>query len=452
VKDSDDRRDHSVATAVLVMSLLATFVTVVSFVVVARQHVRTLGELRSIVDPLVQSSVASLQSTAKLLVILIFALCVLLVLSSAAMLWLFRRSITQKRSLRQVKTLAYNILAGMDQGVITTDAAETITSINSAASALLGIEVDCVGEHLEKIQPPGVPLTSVIREVATTRRPVLDHDFALHRDGRTIRLRGDVQVLKDADGQPLSCVIHLRNVTDRVLIEERMSRMERFISLGSLASGLHHEIKNPLTALSIHVQLLEEGLREMNCTESVEQIIGVLNTEVHRLNGVLESFRSFTNLQRLTIRDTDVVDVLDNVTRLVEPQATQQEVQIELRRPEPRLPLIPLDTEKFEQAVLNLVINALEAMPSGGTLSIDVKLGEEFLQVEVADTGVGIPEDLQSSVFKPYFSTKTRGSGMGLALTEKLISQHGGNITFQSDQRGTAFCVLLPLKQCKDPI
>jgi signal transduction histidine kinase len=230
-------------------------------------------------------------------------------------------------------------------------------------------------------------------------------------------------------------------------MEERMLRMERFISLGSLASGLHHEIKNPLTALSIHVQLLEERLRDPNPSEPVDELIGVLNTEVHRLNGVLESFRNFTNLQRLTIQDVSITDVLETTIRLVRPQASEQQVEISIHYPEKPLPKVPLDVEKFEQAVLNVIINALEAMPSGGMLLIRVILAGDTLQVEVSDTGLGIPHELQSSVFKPYFSTKSRGSGMGLALTEKIISQHGGNVTFQTGPKGTTFRLLLPLKQ-----
>ena len=366
VKESDDPRDYSWAAGVLAFSLLLAFAVDVSFAYITWQEFRALKVLQSVAETSTRSTVISLQRTVGLLAILTLTMCVSLVVSLGAMWWLFRRSLAHRHSLRQVKTLAYNILASMDQGVITTDADECITSINSAASALLGVDFECVGQPLEQIQPAELTLTSMSRRVAAGQGAVWDHDFAVRRNGRTLRLRGDAQVLKDMDSHSLGCVIHLRNVTDRVLMEERMSRMERFISLGSLASGLHHEIKNPLTALSIHVQLLEERLRDPNSTEPVDEIIGVLNTEVHRLNGVLESFRSFTNLQRLTIRQVNVVEVLENVIRLVRPQAAQQQVQMKLHYPDAELPQVPLDVEKFEQAVLNLVINALEAMPSGG--------------------------------------------------------------------------------------
>src|SRR5262249_25159904 len=158
--------------------------------------------------------------------------------------------------------------------------------------------------------------------------------------------------------------------TERMLLEERMHRMERFLSLATLASGLHHEIKNPLTALSIHIQLLEELLADGQDGPAVDELVGVLKTEVCRLNGVLESFRSFAHLQRLSCQPTDALGILENAIRLIRPQAAEQKVQITLLHPEDELPHVPLDAEKFEQVVLNLLINALEAMPEGGTLSV----------------------------------------------------------------------------------
>jgi signal transduction histidine kinase len=222
--------------------------------------------------------------------------------------------------------------------------------------------------------------------------------------------------------------------------------MEHFLSLGSLASGLHHEIKNPLTALGLHLHLLEKRLRDPEGRRPVDDVMGVLKSELLRLNGVLESFRNFANLQRLTLRPTDVLGLLEEAARLVSPQAAEQAVEVVLLRPEVAPPLVSVDTEKFKQATLNLVINALEAMPDGGTVSLAASAGEGELRVEVSDTGPGIPPEVQAEVFKPYFTTKSRGTGMGLALTEKLVGQHGGRIAFRTGSGGTTFCITVPLE------
>jgi two-component system sensor histidine kinase HydH len=108
---------------------------------------------------------------------------------------------------------------------------------------------------------------------------------------------------------------------------------------------------------------------------------------------------------------------------------------------------VPLDADKFEQAVLNLIINALEAMPAGGTLTVSAAVVEDELRVSVRDSGPGIPPEVRANLFRPYFSTKTRGSGMGLALSEKLIDQHGGRIDYRTSPDGTVFDITVPLEQ-----
>jgi signal transduction histidine kinase len=124
---------------------------------------------------------------------------------------------------------------------------------------------------------------------------------------------------------------------------------------------------------------------------------------------------------------------------------------VTLLHPDARLPAVPLDRDKFEQAVLNLVINALEAMPAGGSLTVSAAVEEGELRVSVADTGPGIPPEAQPSLFQPYFSTKDRGTGMGLALSEKLIGQHGGRIEFTTGPEGTTFRISVPLTPPGDP-
>jgi nitrogen-specific signal transduction histidine kinase len=383
---------------------------------------------------------------------------VVLACSIAAVWWLQRHYLANQQSLRQLKMLAHDILASMDRGVVTTDREGTVTSINSAALHLLGVDFECVGRPLACISSTEIPLVELRREVAERQAPVRDRDCTMKRASRVLRLRVDGDVLKDDEGTALGCVLHLHDETERMLLSERMRRMERFLSLATLASGLHHEIKNPLTALSIHIQLLEEALAHDACAKpatargkvsagSADELVAVLKTEVCRLNGVLESFRTFANLQHLTLEPTDALAVVDNVIRLVHPQSAAQGVRITLLHPESELPPVRLDAAKFEQAVLNLVINALEAMPEGGSLSLNAGVVDGEFRLAVKDSGPGISPDVQKNLFQPYFSTKSKGTGIGLALSEKLIGQHGGHIEFQTGAAGTTFTVTVPLEQ-----
>jgi two-component system sensor histidine kinase HydH len=208
---------------------------------------------------------------------------------------------------------------------------------------------------------------------------------------------------------------------------------------------LIHEIGNPLTALGIHIRLLEERLEEPGGVASAGELIEVLESEIRRLEGVLEEFRDYADLQTLSLRPADVFVVLERVARLIRPQAAQQCVRVELRRPEPPPPPVPLDAEKFAQAVLNLAINALEAMPTGGELVLGAGLRDGAVEVEVSDNGPGIAPDVRGDLFKPYVTTKPRGTGLGLALTEKLVVLHRGQIDYRTGPGGTSFVMTFPL-------
>jgi signal transduction histidine kinase len=447
VKVSEANGGHSAAEwgvrVALLVALLANFVT--GYLLL--QEYRHLGGALYSPEPMRPTTVTSLrqevsiQLAGSLLVSAILASCI------AAVWWLRRRYSMSQLSLRNVKMLAHDILASMDRGVVTINHDAVITSINSPAIELLGVDFECVSRPLASICPPGVPLVQIYQEVVDNRTAVRDRDFNMERAGRQLRLRIDGHALNASEGASLGCVIHIRDVTERTLLEERMRRMERFLGLATLASGLHHEIKNPLTALSIHIQLLEEGLSNGQPVETVEEVVGVLKTEVWRLNGVLESFRSFANLQNLTIQLTDGLEVVEKVIRLIRPQAAEQHVQITLLHPEKELPSVPLDAEKFEQVVLNLVINALDVMPSGGLLRVGVAIADGEFRVSVQDSGPGISPEIQRSMFQPYFSTKSKGSGMGLTLSEKLIAQHGGHIDYRTGPEGTNFEISIPVER-----
>jgi PAS domain S-box-containing protein len=368
-----------------------------------------------------------------------------LLLCTLSSLWLQQREFAIRQAFAQIRRLAHDILASMDQGVITTDQQSVVTSINPAAVNLLGLHSEGIGQPIARMSSAEVPLETMSRCVTEKKEPVSDRELTLDRDGRALRLVASALELKDSRGATIGCVIHLRDVTERMLMKEQMWRMRQFASLSTLASGLHHEIKNPITALSIHVQLLEERLRSTETSGAVGETIGVLKAEVQRLTVTLESFRNFASLQRLHPRPVDVRDLLGDVARLMTPQAAMQNVSLVLESAEKPLPTLDIDPEKIQQAVLNLVINALEAMPSGGALRVGAALTDGVVRLVVSDTGPGIPPEIQDHIFHPYFSTKDRGTGIGLALADKLIRQHHGHLDFRTGPTGTTFVITLPL-------
>jgi signal transduction histidine kinase len=379
---------------------------------------------------------------------LVFSILVLFVLLLAAvvLLFIFRAFVKSQESLGAVRLLSWNILSSINHGVITTDVNRVITSINACGEEFLSIDFDSVGHNIDEICQNGIPIGRMSQAVLDGEEPVSDEDF-IHVTGDHVRhLLANCHLLKDAHGHVLGTVLHVRDVTERQLTEARMRRMERYMGLGTLAAGLHHEIKNPLSGLALHVQLLEEHFQGA-LDKDVAETLGVLKTEVTRIGAVLESFRSYVSLSQLNRSRVDLTRLIEHTAQLVRPQAQQSNVKIELDLPDQELTPVLVDEAKFEQVLLNVALNALDAMPGGGRLSLRLTSDETNIRIEVADTGPGISESVRARIFDPYFTTKSDGSGMGLALTEKIVQQHGGGISVETSCEGTVFQLKLPLDE-----
>lgn len=376
-----------------------------------------------------------------------FRLTILIVLNvvvtgiAVALLWRAYRS--SQESLRDLKALAGDILSSMDQAIITTDLVGSLTSINRRGLEMLEAEIECVGQPLANLSQ-SVLLEDFRNDWSTDRSASLTRDFSTTSGGNSRVFRAFCQSLSDIDDREIGFVIQLRDVTARVLIEDRMRRMERYMGLGSIAAGLHHEIRNPLAALSLHVQLLEEQLDDSQVSDEVCQMLDVIKTEVTRIGGVLEGFRDFASVERLNISPVSVRDLIQHQIDLISPQARERAVtiQVEFRNELPER--IEVDRVRLEQVLLNLLLNAMDAMPDGGDISVTVFAEKESVIIEVSDTGGGVPEDLRDRIFDPYFTTRSKGTGLGLALCDKIIRQHNGGLEFRSTPEGTAFQLTLP--------
>jgi PAS domain S-box-containing protein len=448
-KPSEDQRRIPLTVAVVAGTLVIALALSLTAVIQVLDEYRMLGEWVARQAPVPLADLEGLRrDIGQRIIVRALATAVLLVCTLAT-LWLQHRELAVRRTLHHVRILANNILASLDSGVVTAGQTGAITSINSAAARLLGVDPECVGRPVHSISSPEVPLERLRLTVAERRETVREMDVTLERSGQAVRMVASAVELKDERGATLGCVIHLRDVTERMLLLEQMWRMEQFASLSTLIAGLHHEIKNPITALSIHVQLLDEQVSCVAADSSLAELIGVLKTEIRRLGVTLESFRTLASLERVDAKPTDVQEVLEGVARLIGPQATRQGVHLELVRPDRALPCVAIDREKIEEAVLNLVLNALEAMPGGGRLGLAAAAEQGRLRLIVRDSGPGIPPEIQDHIFRPYFSTKGGGSGVGLTLAEKLVRQHRGRIDFRTGPHGTSFFITLPVDGSK---
>ena len=210
---------------------------------------------------------------------------------------------------------------------------------------------------------------------------------------------------------------------------------------------LVHEIRNPLNSISVNLQILEEDLsaEDSRSPGDLQNRVRRIRGEVERLNRILTDFRRYANLPPLTLETYDLVPLIEEVLDFNEPEAQKERVQV--NREIEALPPVQLDQSQFKQALLNLIINGVQAMEDGGTLTIRAKPLNEGVQIDVEDTGQGVEPEQLDKIFDLFFSTKEGGTGVGLTITKQVIEGHGGCINVESNPgQGTKFSIMLPLK------
>lgn len=376
----------------------------------------------------------------------VFVLLVLAVLitASGTLVFVLREYLASHQTLNEIKQFAWSILSGMDDGILTTDMQGRITSFNPRIVEFLGAGITEPDQRLTQLGDNGLKLSLICNEVRDHGKPIYDFRFREHRMGHPLELRAECHMLKGPNDEEVGMALHIRDVTEQTLTEERIRRMEQFMSLGALAAGLHHEVKNPLSALLLHVQLLEEQLQG-KADESDFENISVLKVEVKRIVEVLENFRDYASMDRLKSDNCDIEEVIQHAVDLIQPKAQSQNVRVEMIAPPTERISVPLDSVRLRQVLFNLSMNALEAMPDGGLLTVSWEQLKDHIQISLGDTGRGIPENIRKKIFDPYFSAKNSGSGMGLAFCDKIVRQHGGSIDFNTSPNGTTFYIKIPI-------
>lgn len=246
--------------------------------------------------------------------------------------------------------------------------------------------------------------------------------------------------------------IHAERAAEARLQDEKTRPVETERMLARLAAGLAHEIKNPLSTMAINLALLEEewgrakdagepSAREKRALKRV----ATLQREITRLETIVEDFLRYARGGEVNRAPRDLVQLVRETLEFVEPEDSQQNIRHHADLPI-GLPLVMLDEGAFRQALLNLFVNARQAMPMGGELIVRVQRHQNQVELSVTDTGVGMPPDALEHCFDVYYSTKKGGTGLGLSTTKRIVEEHGGRITVVSEQnRGTSFSIVLPL-------
>lgn len=267
-----------------------------------------------------------------------------------------------------------------------------------------------------------------------------NHIVSVHGNLRLISWRSSG--LEQPDGS-IAVYASGVDVTDIRELERRTRLAERLAAVGTLSAGLAHEIRNPLNSAQLQLRLLERRLRKQSQEAKLLEPIALVQSEIQRLSALVQEFLDFARPSEPKLSDSDLADIIEHVTALERLRAEQLDVALKVRIL--RRVRVVADPGKIKQVLLNLVRNAIEATDESGAVTIELDKDGDGACVRVCDNGTGMPPEVVERIFEPFFSTKSQGTGLGMAICHSLVAQHGGHIRIHSSECGTSVEVSLPI-------
>lgn len=377
--------------------------------------------------------------------------------------WAVKREIEQRiaqkeeevqrltRELDDVKNFMESIIQSIGSGIVITGMNDTISYINQAGERILGYSKDeLIGKSFGTLglreKQSAIPSLLNNREDLDTRK----EGWMRKKDGREFPVGFSLNNHLSIRGEMIGKIVIFRDLTNIYKIQEEILRMDRLVSLGKLSSGIAHELRNPLAGIKTTAQALGE---EMSEDDSRREYLNRITKEIDRLNDLLKTFFSFAKPQKLNLVPCHVKDIINEIIPFLIKEIADKGIQF-VEDYHPQLPYIKVDKNQMHQVFLNLFLNAIQAMPNGGELKIEVRPSvshsgdgskQNFIKAVISDTGKGIPPHLIDRVFDPFFTTKPKGIGLGLSIAYQIINKHGGTIKVESQwEKGTSFIIHLP--------
>jgi two-component system, NtrC family, nitrogen regulation sensor histidine kinase GlnL len=351
-----------------------------------------------------------------------------------------------------------NVVDSFGDGVIVLDETGAVTHVNPAAEELAGIsQRQAKGAFFRDIFKGEAQLNELVEKTIATGMSFSDHEnIVLKRNGKLTPVGASTSPLLSSAGERIGTIVLLRDLTNVRELEEAVRNADRLSSLGALAAGLAHEIKNPLGGIKGAAQLLEMEFPEK---EELREYIRVMLKEVQRVNVIVEELLALASPGRLKQGKVNLHRVLSDIVLLQKRATDGRDISIH-QNFDPSIPPILADEALLTQLFLNLIKNAIEAVGEPGVVKVTSRVLSDYsmtqkgerrarmVAIEVADNGPGITPDVLENLFTPFFTTKSKGTGLGLAICQKIVSEHRGMIKVDSDPlRGTVFTVMLPLIQ-----
>lgn len=348
--------------------------------------------------------------------------------------------LADRSRLQSERTQTEGILNTLEDAVIVLDAEHAVVFCNPRAETILGRRLDeMIARPLEAVLAPPHALLVVVADLFDKNRELRNAPLGASRTGDQSReLVVSSYHLPNGGG-----ILALRDLDPVRAVQSLVTYSQKLATLGRLTAGVAHEVKNPLNAMRIHLEVLRTRIPDRG--PEVSENLDIIAMEIDRLDRVVQGFLKFVRPQDLRLGPLALNALVEEVARLTTPEAAQHDVRIELDL-DAGDPVLAADAELVNQACTNLVANGIQAMPEGGTLTLSTRdLAAGGVQMRVIDHGVGIPEEHLSQIFRLYFTTKEAGSGIGLSLVYRIMEMHDGRIDVESTVgRGTTMTLTFP--------
>jgi signal transduction histidine kinase len=334
------------------------------------------------------------------------------------------------------------VMATLQDGLMLFTRDTRVVLVSASAERFLSrSRREILGHTAQEIFTPDTALGAVVLHAFEQRRPIMQQELEGDRD-RRVQLTLDFIQEK---GTQIGALLTLRDAESVRRIEDEIEMSRRLSASGRLTRGVGHEVKNPINAIVLHLQLLQNKLNEID--PDTQRHMDIIDSEIHRLDRVVQILVDFTRPRDLHLEETDLRKLLEGVSQLAGPDAQQHGVTIFSDLPAEPL-IVKVDSDFMKQAVLNIVLNGVQAMPQGGQLDIVARREDHVVVTEISDQGGGIPQEIQDKIFELYFTTKKGGSGIGLAQTYQILQWHYGTVEFESTPgKGTTFRLRVPLAE-----
>ena len=350
-----------------------------------------------------------------------------------------------RRSRHQIlreRNFTRTVVEHIETGILTLDPHNNVTSMMGPARALLQVPEDKktpmpIREALVSCKDMAAAVDQALQSEEKKR---WSQYFECAREGRILTFR---LALLPFGKQDEGLILTVEDLTERAQMRTRMARMARLASLGRLSAGLAHEIRNPLTGINLLLDNLHDQL--LNRPED-QQLIRRALDEIERLEGLVGDLLNFSRVSETQKTPGSLAHALHRALRLFEHNCRNAGVELKVSLAHD-VPQLPLDENRIQQAFLNLLRNALEAMPDGGTLTIELTSHSEHACVRICDTGIGMSHEQQALIFEPFYTSKEEGNGLGLSIVHNIVSEHGARIEVHSEPgSGTCFEIFFPLQ------